>query len=91
MKKKKLRVNLNIGENVLLLAERIKKKDAAGKFLQKLNSKCHFFNKERLFGISNKKSINNKMFYWVADVKNKRILQERILKTILYEKSYIFE
>ena len=75
---------------MLLLAERIKKKDAAGKFLQKLNSKYHFFNKERLFGISNKKSINN-MFYWVADVKNKRILQERILKTILYEKSYIFE
>ena len=30
--KRKLRLNLNIGENVLLLAERIKKKSAPGKF-----------------------------------------------------------
>lgn len=31
-KKRKLRENLDIGENVLLLAERIKKKSAVGKF-----------------------------------------------------------
>ena len=30
--KKKLRLNLNIGENILLLAERIKKKSALGRF-----------------------------------------------------------
>ena len=30
--KRKLRLNLNIGEKVLLLAEKIKKKSALGKF-----------------------------------------------------------
>ena len=43
-----------------------------------------FFNKERLFGISNKKRIDNKMFYWVADVKNNRILKERFQRQELF-------
>ena len=42
-KRKKLRENLQIGENVMLLAERIQKKVSPGKILQKFSSKCFFF------------------------------------------------
>ena len=47
--------NLNIGENVLLLAERIKKKSALGKFYKSSVQNISFFNKEKVFVISNKK------------------------------------
>ena len=74
-KKKKLRTDLAIGENLLLLAERIKKKSAPGKFYKSSVQNISFFNKEKLFVISNKNTIDNKTFYWLADVKNGKTLK----------------
>ena len=65
-KKKKLRENLAIGENVLLLAERIKNKSAPGKFYKSSVQNIPFFNKEKIFVISNRSIIDSKAFYWLA-------------------------
>ena len=54
-KKEKLRENLDIDENVLLLADGIKKKSALGKFYKNSVQNISYFNKGRLFVISNKK------------------------------------
>ena len=75
-KKKRLRVDLAIGEDVLLLAERIKKKLIPGKFYKSSVQNISFFNKEKLFVISNKNTINDKTFYWLTDVKNGKTLNE---------------
>ena len=48
-KRKKLRDKLNVGERVYVLAERIRKKSATGKFHKQTVQNISFFNKETLF------------------------------------------
>ena len=83
-KKKKLRADLAIGEKVLLLAERTKKKSAPGKFYKSAVQNMSFFNKEKLFVISNKNTINDKTLYWLTDVKNGKTLKERFQRQEIF-------
>ena len=64
-KLKKLRENLNIGEKVYVLAERIKKKSAPGKFYKQSVQNISFFNKDTVFTIRKKQLIDKIMYYWV--------------------------
>ena len=61
----------------LFLAERIKKESAPGKFYKSSVQNISFFNKEKIFVISSKSSIDGKTFYWLADVRDNKILKER--------------
>ena len=47
--KEKMRKNLNVGENVLVLAERKRKKSAPGKFYKQSVQNIAHFNKEKTF------------------------------------------
>ena len=76
-KKGKLRENMDLGKNALLLIKRIKKKSAPGKFYKISVQNIAFFNKEKVFVISNKKNIDGNAFYWLTDTKNKKLLKER--------------
>ena len=51
LKKKQLREDLSIGEKVFVLAERIKKKSALGKFYRQSVQNISYFNKEKIFTI----------------------------------------
>ena len=53
-RKKTLRSLLNIGGKVLVLAERLKKKDAPGKFFKSSTDNISFFNRNRIFTIYKK-------------------------------------
>ena len=64
-KRKKLRENLSIGEKVYVLAERIKKKSTPGKFYKQLVQNISYFNKDTVFTIRKKQTIDNIMYYWV--------------------------
>ena len=54
-KRGKLRENLAIGERVYVLAERIKKKSAPGKFYKQSVQNISYFNKETIFTIHKKR------------------------------------
>ena len=56
-KKRKLGENLGFGENILLLSESIKKNSAPGKFYKASVQNIVYFNKEKVFVISNEKNI----------------------------------
>ena len=71
--KKKLRVPLEIGEDVLLLSSRIKKKSDPGKFYKSTVDNKSLFDKNAIFTITNRQNIFNKTFYWI---KNKRLTKE---------------
>ena len=74
-KKKKLRVPLEIGEDVLLLSSRIKKKSDSGKFYKSTVDSKSFFDKNAIFIITNRQNIDNKTFYWIKNKKtNKKVL-----------------
>ena len=47
--KRKLRQPLMIGEKVLILSERIKKKDAPGKLYKSMTQNKSFLNKDKIF------------------------------------------
>ena len=64
-KRKKPRENLNIGEKVYVLAERIKKKSTPGKFYKQSVQNISYFNKYTVFTIRKKQNIDNIMYYWV--------------------------
>ena len=64
-KKKKLRENLTIVERVYVLAERIKKKSAPGKFYKQSVQNISYFNKETVSTVRKKKTIVNMKYYWV--------------------------
>ena len=67
-KKKKLRENLMVGERVSDLAERIKKKSAPGKFYKQSVQNIGYFNKETVFTVRKKKTINNIKYFWVKSL-----------------------
>ena len=63
--RKKLRENLNIGEKVYILAERIKKKTAPGKFYKQSVQNISYFNKNVIYSIRKNHIIDNIRYYWV--------------------------
>ena len=72
-KKKNLREELNVGEKVLILAERLQRKPAPGKFYKQSVQNIFYFNKENIFIIRNKRKIEDKTFYWLKTQKTTNI------------------
>ena len=71
--KRKLREPLKIDEKVLVLAERIKKKDAPGVLSKSTTENIPFFNKKEIFKI-NKPNLVNKVYnYWIKKENNQNI------------------
>ena len=81
--KRKLREPLNIDEKVLVLAERIKKKDAPKFLFKSTTENIPFFNKKEIFKI-NKYVLNNKVYnYWIKMKEGKEI-NERFIREELF-------
>ena len=64
-KKLKLRSPLKLGEEVLVLAAQIRKKDSPGKFYKRSIDNKSYFSKEETFLITNRQKIDEKYFYWL--------------------------
>ena len=77
--RKKLREPLYFGELIYVLAERLKKKDASGKFYQSFTENQPFFNKNQLFTIRKRVIFNNGSYNcWLSKRKHNR---QKIHKT----------
>ena len=67
-RKKTLRSPLKLDEKVLVLAERLKKKDAPGNLYKASTDNIPFFNRNRIFTIFKRAKINNGTYlYWVEE------------------------
>ena len=75
-----------IGEKVLVLAERIKKKAAPGKFYKQSVKNVSYFNQERTFIIRKIQPIDSIKYYWLKDAKNNKKLTKRFQRTELSAK-----
>ena len=75
--KRKTRDPLNIGEMVLVLSERLTKKDAPGKLYKASTQNKTFYNKDKVFIIRKRlKSLDNVWYYWISEA-NKKIIGSR--------------
>ena len=82
--KRKLRDPLSIGERVLVLSERLKKKDAPGKLYKASTQNKTFYNKNRIFIIRKRlKSLDNVWYYWFSEA-NKEIISNRFIRQELF-------
>ena len=80
-KKKKLKVPLEVGEDVLLLSSRIKKKSDPGKFYKSTVDNKSFFDKNAIFTITN---IDNRTFYWIKNKKTNKKVLFRVIREEIY-------
>ena len=76
-----LRSFLYLDEKVLVLAERLKKKDAPGKIFKSTTDNIPYFNKNRIFTIYKRVKLNNGSYlYWIEEdgqkVKGRFLRQE---------------
>ena len=72
-RKRKLRSPLNLDEKVLVLVERLRKKDAPGNLYKASTDSIPFFNRERIFTFYKRVMLNNGTYlYWVEE-KGKKI------------------
>ena len=83
--KRKLREPLNIGEKVLVLSERLKKKDAPGKLYKATTQNKFFFNKNKIFIVKKRvKTLNDGWYYWLSEEKSNQINKFRFVRQELY-------
>ena len=61
-KKERFRNPLKIGEKFFVLSERLKKKDAPGKFYKSSTENKTSFNRDRILTIVNRSKMNNQGF-----------------------------
>ena len=88
---KKLRNPLCLDEKVLVLAERLKKKDAPSKFFKSSTDNIPFYNREKIFTIYKRAKLNNNNFlYWLEDENNNKI-EGRFLRQELFALKNQFE
>ena len=84
VKKKQLREDLSIGEKVYVLAERIKKKSAPGKFYKQSVQNISYFNKEKIFTIRAIQTIDTIPYSWPKNSETNRKVAKRFSRTELF-------
>ena len=67
-----------------MLAERIKKKSAPGKFYKQSVQNIAYFNRDKIFPIRKKQRINKTDYYWVKNLENNKVLTKRFQRTELF-------
>ena len=90
-RQKKWRNPLYLDEKVLVLAERLKKKDAPSKFFKASTDNTPFFNREKIFKIYKREKLYNGTYlYWLEDENNKKV-EGRFLRQELFALNNQFE
>ena len=72
-RKRKLRSPLNLDEKVLVLAERLKKKDAPGNLYKASTDNIPFFNRNRIITIYKRAKLNNGTYLYCVEENGKKI------------------
>ena len=81
---KKLRDPLQIGEKVLVLSERLKKKDAPGRLFKPTTQNKSYFSKKIFIIKKRVQTTSNEWYYWVAEENSKIVNSYRYIRQELY-------
>ena len=81
---RKLRKPLKVGGKVLVLAERLKKKDAPGNLHKSTTENISFFNREQVFIVRKIVKISNIYHYWISKEGEDKVIDKCFLRQELY-------
>ena len=82
--RKKLRSPLLTGEKVLVLAERLKKKDAPGTLYKSTTENIPFFNRNEISTVRNVLLIEDSYNYWISKTSDDKIINKNFLRQELF-------
>ena len=77
--RRKLRSPLTVGEKVLALAERLRKKDVPGNLYKSSTENMSFFNCEQVFIVMKVFPQEDSHNYWISKVEDGEIIDKRFL------------
>ena len=82
--RKKLCSTLTVGEKVLVLAERLRKKDAPGNLYKSTTENTLFFNRNELFIVSKVVPVDNTYYYWISKMGDSKLINTKFLRQELF-------
>ena len=83
-RKKKLRDPLTIGERVLILASRLKKKDAPGVLFKSTTENKPFFSNKQVYVVKKIVKVTNTFNYWISEEGKNQIIPNRFFREELF-------
>ena len=83
-RKRKLRDPLAIGERVLILASRLKKKDAPGVLFKSTTENKPFFSRKQVYVVKKIVKIDNTFSYWISKEREDQLIPNRFLREELF-------
>ena len=83
-RKKKLREPLVIGEHVLILKSRLKKKDVSGFLYKSTTENKPFFSKKQIYIVKKIVKVNNIFNYWISKEGEDQIIPNRFFREELF-------
>ena len=82
--RKKLRSPLTVGEKVLVLAERLRKKDTPGNLYKSTTKNTPFFNRNELFIVRKVVPVDNTYYYWISKTGDSKLISNKFLRQELF-------
>ena len=82
--RKKLRSPLMVGKKVLVLAERLIKKDAPGNLYKNTTENMPFFNRNELFIVRKVVPVDNTYYYWISKMGDTKLINNKFLRQELF-------
>ena len=76
---------------VLLLAERIRKKDAPGNLYKSTTENISFFNRDEIFTVKKVLLIEDSYNYWISKTADGEIINKKFLRQELFALKYQFD
>ena len=83
-RKKKLRDPLTIGERVLILASRLKKKDAPGVLFKSTTENKPFFSRKQVYVLKKIVKVTDTFNYWISEEDKNQIIPNRFFREELF-------
>ena len=82
--RKKLLSPLTVGEKVLVLAERLRKKDAPGNLHKSTTENISFYKREEIFIVRKVLLKEDSYNYWISETADGEIINKRFLRQELF-------
>ena len=83
-KRRRLREPLAIGERVLILSSRLKKKDAPGFLYKSTTENKPYFSRKQIYVVKKVIQIDNSYMYWISEEGQNEVLPNRFLRQELF-------
>ena len=89
--RKELCSPLTVGKKVLVLAERLRKKDAPRNLYKSTTENTPFLNRNEIFIVRKVVPVDNSYYYWISKTDDSKLISDKFLRQELFALKSQFE